>query len=543
MISYVGRSLTILVPIVALLAFSALSALSTSDRSLTSSMSSLATTYYLDCSAVSEGQGTKESPWKSLPTVNTFTFHPGDHLLIKRGTTCEGTLAPKGSGAQNDPIVIDSYATGALPVIKGSAGEVLKLFNQQYWEINHLEIVGGQRYGVHVSGDKPDSILHHIYLRGLDVHGATFSSTRRADSGEVFLSPDGANQTFEDVLIDGVTAHDSHVSEGIFVSAGGKWIETGNISQPLGSNVTVEDSTAHDVYGDGILLAEVTNGLLQGNVVYKSGLCPGCTGSTPVGLWEWYCHTCTVQFNESYANQSWDGDGGDFDIDYYNDNNIVQYNYGHDSAGYCIAVFGSGGRASHNNVFRYNICANDGRRRDLSKTGEVYIYTWNDGSIDGIEIYNNTIFWNPALNAPALSAGDARYTGNGQRIFKNNIIYSTVPEMIQATSALDLDNNIYWTTSQSSPRWQLDGRMYTSFSDYQAATKQDGRGFYKDPKMTDPTYHAPGKPAVAFRLLPGSPASGTGANVCRGISECSMGARNFFGNEIPSQGEYNIGSD
>ena len=180
-----------------------------------------------------------------------------------------------------------------------------------------------------------------------------------------------------DVLIDGVTAHDSHVSEGIFVSAGGAWIETNGVSQPLGSNVTVQNSTAHDIYGDGILITELNNGLLQRNVVYRSGLCPNCTGSTPVGLWEWYCHTCTVQNNESYANQSWGGDGGDFDIDYYNNNNVVQYNYGHDSAGYCVAFFGAGGRASLDNVFRYNVCSNNGRRSDLSKQGEVFVYTWD----------------------------------------------------------------------------------------------------------------------------------------------------------------------
>lgn len=121
----------------------------------------------------------------------------------------------------------------------------------------------------------------------------------------------------------------SLISEGIFVSAGGSWIEGNGVSQPLGSNVTVQNSTAHDIYGDDILIAELNHGLLQSNAVYKSGLCPDCSGSTPVGLWEWYCHTCTVQNNESYANQSWGGDGGDFDIDYFNENNVVQYNYGH----------------------------------------------------------------------------------------------------------------------------------------------------------------------------------------------------------------------
>lgn len=64
------------------------------------------------------------------------------------------------------------------------------------------------------------------------------------------ISPQGAAQILNDVLIDNVTAHDSHVSEGIFVSAGGAWIEKTDLPQPLGNNVTVQNSIAHDIDGD-----------------------------------------------------------------------------------------------------------------------------------------------------------------------------------------------------------------------------------------------------------------------------------------------------
>jgi len=267
--------------------------------------SSPAAFYYLDCSARQNGNGSLNSPWNSLASANAFTLHPGDHLLLKRGSTCNDPLAPRGSGAPNAPIVLDAYGTGPQPVINGGTSEeAVKLFDQQYWEINNLEITGGMLYGVFVSGNTPNSTLSHIYLRNLNVHGATFTSTKRADSGEVFLSAKAPNQVLNDVLIDGVNAHDTRASEGIFVSAGGGWIEGNGKLQPHGNNITVQNSTAHDVYGDGIVISELYNGLLQMNVVYNTGLCPNCTGSTPVGLWEWYCHICVVQFNESYANRS-----------------------------------------------------------------------------------------------------------------------------------------------------------------------------------------------------------------------------------------------
>ena len=500
-------------------------------------------TFYLDCSAAGPGSGTQSSPWNSLARVNAFAFIPGDQLLLNRGTTCNGSLTPQGSGSATAPIVIDAYGTGAQPAINGgSAEEAVKLFNQQYWEINNLEVVGGNLYGVYVSGNTPNVAINHIHLKNLNVHGAAYTSTKRADSGEVFISNNGSGETLNDVLIDGVTAHDSHVSEGIMVSGGGAWIESATVSQPLGNNITVQNSTAHDVYGDGILVAETTNGLLQNNVVYNSGLCTKCTGSTPVGLWEWYCHTCTVQNNESYANQSWGGDGGDFDIDYYNDNNIVQYNYGHDSAGYCVAFFGAGGRASHDNIFRYNVCSNNGQRSDLSRQGEVYLYTWDNGSLNGVQIYNNTFYWNPATNAAALVAGEATFSGSDPLFFKNNIIYATVPGMIQTTSALALDNNIYWTTSPSPATWQVGSNTYANFSAYQAGSHQDAHSNQVDPMLNGPTYHAVGRPASAFTLLQGSPAIGQGTDVCTAISGCSMGTQDFWGNALPSRSGYNIGA-
>jgi len=499
--------------------------------------------FYLNCSAGHDGTGSKKSPWNSLASVNAFEFHAGDRLLIKRRTVCIGALTPKGSGTPEASIILDAYGSGSLPVINGGTNEAaLKLFNQQYWEINSLEIIGGTKYGVYVSGDIPNSTISHIYLRNLDVHGATYDSTKRADSGEVFIFPNGPGQVLNDIMVDGVRAHDTHVSQGIFVSAGGAWIEKPGVSQPLGNNITVQNSTVHDVGGDGILIAELTNGLLQRNVVYRSGLCRKCTGSTPVGLWEWYCHRCTVQYNESYSNESWDGDGGDFDIDYFNDDNIVQYNYGHDSAGYCIAFFGAGGRASHNNVFRFNVCSNNGRRPDLSRQGEVFLHTWDDGSLDGVEIYNNTFYWNPAANAPAFNSADTVFSGNGSRIFENNIIYSTVPDLIH-TSNFTLDNNLYWTTASASPTFHVNGVSYSNFSTYQTVTGQDVHSYYTDPKLVDSGYHTNGRPTTAFRLMPGSPAFNRGVDICKNANGCSMGSEDFWAHPLSGRHGYSIGAD
>lgn len=503
--------------------------------------------YYIDCSAPQNGAGTQAHPWNSLSSLAATTFHPGDSLLFRRGTSCNGLLAPKGSGSPGAPIVIDAFGAGAPPIINGGSNEeAVKLFNQQNWEIRNLEIVGGNRYGVFISGDRPNSSLNHIHLRDLDVHGAAFHSKLRSDSGEVVIATTGLKEVLNDVLVDNVSAHDTTASQGISISAGGSWTGNWGAPQALGNSITVQNSTAYNVGGDGILVSEATNGLLQNNVVHHTGLCVSCTGSTPNGLWEWYCHKCTVQFNESYANKSWlKTDGGDFDIDYYDDDNIVQYNYGHDSAGYCISVFGSDGSPSRNNIVRFNICSNDAQSRAGAFQGEIFLHTWNGGSLDGVQIYDNSLYWNPAVNAPALNTAGVTYAGLGPKIFMNNIVYSTVAGMVETTSDFALDHNLYWSTAPAAPTFQIGKKVYFSFAAYQAASHQDAHSRFVDPLLADPTYHSPGHPSSAFKLLAGSPAFSAGENICAAIPipGCTMGERDFFGAPLREGAAPDIGAN
>ena len=88
----------------------------------------------------------------------------------------------------------------------------------------------------------------------------------------------------------------------------------------------------------------------------------------------------------------------------------------------------------------------------------------------------------------------------------------------------------------------IDGTTYTGFSAYQAGVKQDIHSLYTDPMLQSPNYHAVGRPATSFQLLPGSPARGTGADVCSGISGCSMGTQDFWGYPLPAGIKYNIGA-
>lgn len=349
------------------------------------------TTFYVDCSAATNGNGTQSSPWNTLTSVNTTTFEPGDQILFNRGTTCDGMLAPQGSGTASSPIVIDAYGAAPQPIIDGGMNTAaVQLTNQQGWEINNLEVIGGNYYGVNIAGTAPNTSYTHFRLSNLNVHGAHHVASAN-DSGEIFITIGNAGETFNDVVLDGVAVHDSQVFNGIFIDAG--VFATQTTPAMLGSNVTIQNSTVYNISGIGMTLFVISNGLMQNNVVHNTGQCPlnpGCGSNTPGGLMDLYCNSCIMQNNESYAIQDWSPwDGGDFDIDVWSNNNIVQYNYGHDAAGYCVSVFSANNVVGSGNVIRYNVCSNNDQLANIADPGEIFTNTNGaavSGTLNGIQV-------------------------------------------------------------------------------------------------------------------------------------------------------------
>ena len=494
------------------------------------------TAYYVDCAKGNDANygGSASQAWRTLDKVNATVFGPGDGVFLRRGTTCPGALHPQGSGEDGLPITLSAYGWGARPVVNGGQNQVaFELYDQQYWHIQDIEITGGTLVGLFITGSETTGPLNHFRLTNLVVHDVYGEVISAKTTGLVVITSGGNDNTINDVVVDGVTAYDTNQWGGIIVDGPGYRAHPSRLS----ADVAIRNSIVHHVYGDGIVLWNVQNGLIENSVAYETGLQPPPrTIGTPSSIWTYFCRDCIVQNNESYLSHSPDVDGGSYDVDAGAENNLYQYNYGHDTDSYCLSVFGTGELPSVNTTIRYNVCAYNGLdQSQASSAGAVFFWTGNGGVLDGVQVYNNTIYWDPATTASALY-NQSNLAGDRPNFFKNNILFSTSPWMIFTNSRLELNYNIYWYPGDKETIWSYGGETYKSFSEYQSGSGQDAHSLFADPLFREPGYHAAGRPETAYTVLNGSPVIDAGTDVG------NMGGRDFLDNTIPYGKAYDIGA-
>jgi len=405
-------------------------------------------------------------------------------IQFRRGTECHGSLLPQGSGSADHPIRLTAYGEGPRPkIIAGNKPtQAFRLFNQEYWDVDSLDFSGGNTYGVFISGDK--GILHHIHLSNLLVHDVIGTEMKHKEWGLVTIAPGAERQWFDDVLVDGVTAWNTNQWVGILVGGGNFGFPPEEV---WSQHVVIRDSIVHDVQGDGIVLFRVRDGLIDSTVAWRTGMQQTQSIGTPNAIWTWMCHNCIVSNSEAFLTDSPGVDGGAFDIDYGNTGNSVLDSFGHDTLGYCVAVFGAG-FVTKTSVVRGNVCVDNGRSPRLSAyQGAIFLYTWNNGSIDDAVVENNIVYWNPLGPDPAL-LNDAALQG-GKAVFRHNLIYSTSPAMVRSNAELSLNSNEYFYYGTRPQRWRYGKSDFDSFTKYQLGTGQDsGSSFEVSSMAPDDTW-------------------------------------------------------
>jgi hypothetical protein len=484
--------------------------------------------YYIDSltgddanSGISPGQA-----WKTLAKVNATTFHPGDRILFKSGSAWTGQLWPKGSGAVDQPIVVDKYGGDAKPVINGSgmAEDAVLLKNQEYWEINNLEITNhgsapAPRRGVHLLAENSGD-LHHIYLRNLTIHDVNGTEEQKTNGGITYQAiGDAKPSRFVDLRIENNRIF--HLDRSGIFGESTHWVRS-KWYPSLG--VVIRNNVLDDIGGDGIVPVATDGALVEYNVVAHASQ---RSQDYNVGIWPWSADNTVVQYNEVYGTRG-QHDAEGFDADWNSRNTIIQYNYSHDNDGGFLLICNEGSQSPQNSVgnvgtiVRYNISQND-HHRGIKLSGPV----------KNTLIYNNTIYVGKDENVDVILHTD--WTGWAtDTYFYNNIFYvDGVARISYGVSGNPDGSYVTAPGSGKSTNDVFDSNVY--YGNLKPA--DDAHALTTDPLLTAPGTAENGRnTATGYRLRPASPAIGSGKAIV------NSGGRDFFGSSIQSCGKTDRGA-
>ena len=458
-----------------------------------------AVTYYLSPGGNNANSGRSRSDaWKTIGQLNKVEFNPGDKVLFEGGQTFSGTLVLDSHdlGAPDKPILISSYGSGVATIEAGKV-DGISTNNTAGLSISRLKITGSGEasntgIGIRITNDLWGNVtLPYLRISQVDVSG--FGIYGIGIQGRKWKSG------FKDCQVAYSSLHDN--------AEAGLYIE--GIFEFLSSSYAHEQVVIHHVMaynnhgkngpelpntGSGIVLSDVDNGLIERCVAHHNGERSNSQQGGPVGIWAWDSNNITIQHNVSYQNKTGGKkDGGGFDLDGGITNSVMQYNYSHDNdgSGYLFAQFPYA-RESENNIIRYNISQNDGRKNNTAG-----IYFW--GEFRDSYIYNNTVYIaESATSRPSAIKVEHNHLAPSYQSqlpsnakFFNNILVCTsgLPLINQPYDIRDFifrNNNYYSPDSAITFIWK--NKVYRTLTEWRNATKQEMDktaiyGFNENPQL------------------------------------------------------------
>ncbi len=334
-------------------------------------------------------------PWQSINRINVTKLQPNDSVWFEANQIFKGNLYLTGTDieAKDELITFGSYGDGRATIDAGT-GYGFFAKNRAAVRIGNLNFVGSLGNtcsGIWFVNTLPEHRkLSHIHIDNVDVSGF-----KHVGIGVAAHPSDNSWSGFKDVIITRANVHDNGDAG---ISSVGVWMPEKNgyshndinVSNcRVYRNIGIPGKGHHS--GNGIVLGQVEYATIEYCEAYENGMMNDYEYGGPVGIWTWDSNCVVIQYNESHHNRTGSPkDGGGFDLDGGVQNSIVQYNYSHnnDGAGYLLAQF-EGAKPFHNNIIRYNLSENDGRKNSYGG-----IHLWSKGSNGGIRdtsIYQNTI--------------------------------------------------------------------------------------------------------------------------------------------------------
>lgn len=327
--------------------------------------------HYVNCAAATPGTGTKSAPWNSLAQVNEQAFGPAQKLLFKRGTTCEGTLEPHGSGTKRSPFVISDYGRGSdRATIDGNgAPAAIKIVNSEHIALENLAVTNAtlpasQRRGVLIQLQDYGTGSGYL-VKNLDVHDIAGGDLKGPDGSQgIALKVTGSDKPtrFNDVRIAQNTL--DHIDRQGIVAVLSSWNSrpeehAGSKDNWLPStNVVIERNRLRDLGGDGIVANTTDGALVERNTVV--GFNKRSAGYN-AGIWDYNTDNSLFQYND-VSGGAGHRDGMAYDVDQGNIGTTFQYNYSHDNEGGFFLLCNNGPGIVRGAVIRHNVSRNDSYR-------------------------------------------------------------------------------------------------------------------------------------------------------------------------------------
>ncbi|HLL22034.1 MAG TPA: right-handed parallel beta-helix repeat-containing protein [Kofleriaceae bacterium] len=415
--------------------------------------------YYVSATGDNTGPGTLAQPWQTIARINTTSFAPGDRIFFAGGQTFSGTIYLDATDASTaiHPIVIGSYGTGRATISVVSNNHAgFYAYNVAGLDIENLIFTGpgasvSNAGGIAFYADVAGNVkLDRIKINNVEASGFSFGITIGSWNGAT---------GYKNVSITNSLVHDN-------AKAGLTTYAFTNVTNAH-ENVHVDNVDAYnqtglagfqDPTGSGIVIGGVNGGVVEHCAAWNNGAL-NTYHAGPVGIWTYNSNNIVIQYNEAYGNRTnraaGGGDGGGFDIDGGVTNSVLQYNYAHDNdgAGFLLAQYG-GAPAFSNNVIRYNISVNDGR-----KGGDGGINVWghsNTYKVSNSVIHDNTVIMGPLAGSTQKGIYlSGRYAGLTVR--NNTFISSGGVRQVQAdgnpttANALFQCNDYFPTGEESDP--------------------------------------------------------------------------------------------
>ena len=356
-----------------------------------------------------------ERAFASLFAVNRTELHPGDQVLLERGSVFHGQfLQITDSGTEEAPIVIAAYGEGDAPRIEaagqgiwyqdygnpldspthvyhGYVSSAVLLYDAEYITVEDLEITNreerilGERYS---QGDKMNrtgvaivaknrGVRHGITLRHLSIHDVEGNVyDKHMNNGGIYataLRPANEEAT-------GVPRYQGMTIEGCFVYRVSRWgIAVGytyahaafqgaalaeeSFRKYGHERLVIRDNYVKSAGGDGITAMYALRPLIEHNMA-DSVACeindriysePGNKmGKVAAGIWPWKCKDALFRYNE-VVDTRLNQDGMAYDAD-SGDGTVYEYNYSRQNEGGCVMFCLQ--EAIHNR-FRHNVSYDD----------------------------------------------------------------------------------------------------------------------------------------------------------------------------------------